>query len=693
MDEKDFLLEIGTEEIPARFMLGILKDFEKKATKWLESLNISFESIKTYGTPRRMVLYITKLAEKQLDQDILVKGPSKKVAFNDNVITNAGLGFAKSQGVEPEQLEVRSTENGEYVYVVKHIKGVNTIELLHSVKDIILDLHFPKNMRWGDYDLKFVRPIKWILCLYGQQIVPFTITDQASSNKTYGHRFLSKNEIIVDQPANYFQLLLDEFVIVNQSHREQEILKELKNIESEYNVKIPIDKDLLEEIVYLVEYPTALIGSFDEQFLLIPNEVLITSMKEHQRYFPVLNLDNQLQARFVTIRNGDDRSIDTVRKGNEKVLRARLADARFFYDEDKKIPIETFNEKLKNIIYHVELGTIADKVDRVTNISNQISGLFKMNSEDTEHILRIASLSKFDLVTHMVYEFPELQGFMGREYALIAGEDKEVADGLFECYLPRFAGDDIPKSLNSSIVSIADKIDTIVGCIGIGIIPTGSQDPYALRRQATGICQIIKGNLLELPLGTLIDISIGVLNEKKLFKKDIEILRQEVVDFFMLRVKNILQDEEIRYDIIDASISSTNNNLLDILNKAQSLQDALQYTWFNGVIDSFNRIKNITSNVSTDFSTDKSLFIEEVEHELYVAYSNNRNIFVGAVKSRDYKYAISIINVIKPLIDKYFDKVMVMDKNINIKNNRLAFLQEFYQTLSLVGDLSKIINK
>jgi len=693
MRENDFLLEIGTEEIPARFMPGILKDFKNKATKWLENLNISFESINTYGTPRRIVLYVTKLAEKQLDQEILVKGPSKKVAFNDNVITNAGLGFAKSQGVEPEQLEVRTTESGEYVYVAKHIKGVNTIELLDGVKDIILDLQFPKNMRWGDYDFKFVRPIKWLVCLYGQQIVPFTIVDQASSNITYGHRFLSENKIIVDQPASYFQLLLDAFVIVNQSHREQEILKELKSIESNYNVQIPIDEDLLEEIVYLVEYPTALIGSFDENFLEIPKEVLITSMKEHQRYFPVLNLDNQLQARFVTIRNGNDRSIDTVRKGNEKVLRARLADARFFYDEDKKIPIETFNEKLKNIIYHVELGTIADKVDRIIEISKQISGLLKINSKDTERTIRIASLSKFDLVTHMVYEFPELQGFMGREYALLAGEDKQVADGLFECYLPRFAGDDIPESLNSSIVSIADKIDTIVGCIGIGIIPTGSQDPYALRRQAAGICQIIKGNQLELPLDILIDIAVGILSKKELLKKEIELLKQEILDFFMLRMKNIMQDEGIRYDIIDASIISTNNNFLDILNKAKALQDALQYSWFNGVIDSFNRIKNITSNVNSDFNVDKSLFVEEVEHELYAIYSTNRNALVEAIKLRDYKHAISTINVIKPVIDIYFDKVMVMDKNIDIKNNRLAFLKELYETLSLVGDFSKIINK
>ncbi len=694
MSAKDFLLEIGTEEIPARFMPGILEDFRQKAAAWLRQLHIGYQELATYGTPRRIVLYVSGLEEKQQDQLIEARGPAKRAAYDDEGnLTKAGSGFMKGQGVTPEQLEVRQTEAGEYLYAIKHVKGIDTVEILSEIRDVVLSLSFPKNMRWGNHDIKFVRPIQWLLCLYDQQIIPFTIAEQATSNVTYGHRFLSSGKQVVQSAKEYEHLLHEQFVIVNQDQRKQRILDEIKRIETENKVTVHVDQQLLEEINYLVEYPTALMGGFDSSFLQIPNQVLITSMKEHQRYFPVLGDNQQLLAHFVTIRNGDSRSLETVQKGNEKVLRARLADARFFYEEDKKVPIDTFNEKLKTVVYHEELGTITDKTERIQAVSEALAGILGINDQELQAMKRSAAICKYDLVTGMVYEFPELQGFMGREYALIAGEDQRVAEAIYEHYLPRFAGDTVPTSLIGSIISIADKIDTIVGCFGIGIIPTGSQDPYALRRQAAGICQIIKNNRLELPLETLFNISIEVCQQRNLLKKDVDHVRKELLDFFMMRIKNIMQEEGVRYDCIDASLAIKSGNILDILESGRVLQVAVERADFSGIIDTFNRVKNISTKAVEEVAVSTELFNSEIESELFQLYKSQQQQIEKAINTRKYQDILESLYQMKPIIDQYFEQVMVMDKNLEIQRNRLAFLNNLYKMMSAAGDLSKIVSK
>ncbi len=695
MSVRDFLLEIGTEEIPARFMPGILENLQKKSAAWLENLHIAYEELTTYGTPRRIVLHIKNLAEHQQDQVLEARGPAVKAAYDEQGnLTKAGMGFAKGQGVEPDQLETREVGANSYVFAVKHIKGEPSVNVLSSIKDVILDLPFPKNMRWGYQETKFVRPVQWLVCLYGSEVIPFSLTDRISSNITYGHRFLSKGPLEVASSADYFSVLESQFVIVDQDERKQAVLREIERIERDHQVHVHIDEDLLEEVNFLIEYPTALLGSFDVEFLEVPEQVLITSMKEHQRYFPVMDGEGNLLAHFVTIRNGNDHAIDTVRKGNEKVLRARLADARFFYEEDKKSQIDTLNQKLRSIVYHEELGTIADKVERIGSLSEQIANYIdKEQALDTIQLQRAVQICKFDLVTNMVYEFPELQGVIGKHYAELAGEATNVSQAVFEHYLPRFAGDILPQSQIGAIVAIADKIDTIVGCFGIGIVPTGSQDPYALRRQAAGICQIIRHLQIELPIDELVEFALHVFADKKLLKKDRSVLKQEVIDFFMLRVKNSMQEDGIRYDCIDAILAVGTYNILDMFRRAATLQQAVEQPWFKGLAESYNRIRNIASKADASISFREDLFKETVEKELFDAFENCRSQSQELMHQRKYDEIVELYCALKPVIDRYFEKIMVMDENIDIRQNRLAFLQEMHSMMSIIGDFSKIFIK
>lgn len=700
MHKEDFLLEIATEEIPARFMSRIFSDLENKSKKWLNDLQLNFESIKIYGTPRRICLYIEGLDNKQSDQELLIKGPAKKIAYDSTgELSKAGLGFIKSQGAGLEDLEIRELDGIEYLYIHKSVKGDKTINLLAEIKDIILNLQFPKNMRWNKYDIKFVRPIKWLLCLYGTEIVDFDIINIKSDRFTYGHRFLSTEKIIINNPKEYIDKLRKAYVIVDQEERQNLILSQLKELEKSENIKIKVDEDLLNEINYLVEYPTVFMGAFDKDFLDIPDEVLVTSMKEHQRYFPVFDQENNLKANFIAVRNGDEYSLELVRKGNEKVLRARLSDAKFFYEEDKKESLDSFVEKLDNIIYQKELGTVSDKIKRVEKVAKYLAVQFKLNEHDKDQLKRISYLSKFDLVTLMVNEFPELQGFMGREYANISGEPADVCQAIYEAYLPRFAGDILPESSYGAIMSIAEKIDTIVGCFGIGLIPTGSQDPYALRRQATGICHIIKEHKLDLSLESLISKSIAIFQEKNLLNRDIDEILIEILDFFRLRVKNMLQEEDVRYDLIDASIVKI-DNILDNFALAHYLQANIEEEWFIKIIDAYNRVTNISKSAKiidydnhTNAEVDKELFVQTIEQDLYNLFKGKEQNIKSSVNKRDFKGAYEDIKTIQPLINQYFDQVMVMDPDEKIKNNRLIYMSKLQNLLSDVADLSKIVSK
>ncbi|MEG2343940.1 MAG: glycine--tRNA ligase subunit beta, partial [Acidaminococcaceae bacterium] len=477
------LFEIGTEEIPAKFMPEILKQLQTLAENKLTEARIPFTAVTVCGTPRRMTFIAEGVALMQADTMVESKGPAVKIAYGaDGTPSKALQGFARGQGVDLEAIEVR----GDYVFAVKHLAGQKVMELLPDLLlDLLQTLTFPKTMRWADYDFRFVRPIRWLVALLGDQIIPVEITGVKAGNKTLGHRFLSQGELVIPCAADYEKILREHFVLVNPDERRTLIREQVSTLAQSEGGLAEIDEELLEEVTYLVEYPTALCGHFDEKFLSLPKEAVITPMREHQRYFPVFSPTGQLLAKFITVRNGGPHALAVVAHGNERVLRARLSDAEFFFNEDCKQTLENRLEKLKTVVFQDGLGNVYEKSQRLSSLAVVLRNSIGIKFDD-EILKRTALLAKTDLVTGMVCEFTELQGVMGREYALRDGEKPEVAQGIFEHYLPRFAGDVLPSSTQGRCVSIADKLDNIAATFSRGLIPTGSQDPYALRRQAIG---------------------------------------------------------------------------------------------------------------------------------------------------------------------------------------------------------------
>ncbi|MGA9175426.1 MAG: glycine--tRNA ligase subunit beta, partial [Thermoactinomyces sp.] len=491
MNKRELLLEIGCEEIPARFVDGAVKQLAQKLTDWLNEKRISYESYQTYATPRRLTVSIQGVAERQADLYEEVKGPAERIAKTpDGAWSKAAEGFARKQGVSVDSLTLKEIKGENYVFAKVHHEGANTaLELQKGLPEVLQGLHFPKTMRWHGRT-RFIRPVRWLVCLFDHEVVPVKWAGLTAGRKTRGHRFLG-HEIEIAHPAEYVEALKQQYVIVDVAERRNLILDQLRQLQEQHDWVIPVDPGLLEEVVHLVEYPTALFGTFNEEFLALPKEVLITTMREHQRYFPVEDRDGKLLPYFVTVRNGDDRHLETVAKGNEKVLRARLADARFFYEEDLKQTIEKAVAKLDQIVYQEELGSVGDRVRRMADLASAIGERLGLDQEELKQLNRAAHIAKFDLATQMVGEFPELEGFMGRTYALKAGEEAAVAEAIFEHHLPRFSGDDLPQTKIGGILALADKMDAICSSFGIGIQPTGSQDPYGLRRKAAGIVQIL----------------------------------------------------------------------------------------------------------------------------------------------------------------------------------------------------------
>ena len=487
----DYLLEIGTEEIPAKFMPKALAQLKELAAKSLEDKRIAFAGIRALGTPRRLALIINGLAEKGEDLSEEVRGPAKKAAYDsEGNPTKAVLGFARGQGVEVDSLIVKEINGNEYVYATKHTAGVETKPYLGTmIPELVASVYFPKTMRWGALDYRFPRPIRWIVSLWDQEVLPVTIAGVAAGKTSRGHRFLGSDAVTLTGAVNYEKELEAQFVIVDPARRQAESWAKIQAVARANNAVVEEDQELIEEVTYLIEWPTALMGSFSEAYLEIPEEVVITPMREHQRYFPVRDREGKLLNRFVTVRNGGERSLDVVTAGNEKVLAARLSDARFFWDEDRKQPLEAYLPRLEKVVFQEKLGTVGDKVRRIEGLSAYLADVLKVDAETKADALRAARLAKADLVTNMVFEFTELQGIMGRYYALESGEKPAVAEAVLEHYQPRFAGDSTARTLTGALAAIADKMDTIAGIFSVGIEPTGSQDPYALRRAAMGVCQ------------------------------------------------------------------------------------------------------------------------------------------------------------------------------------------------------------
>ncbi|REK77398.1 glycine--tRNA ligase subunit beta [Paenibacillus paeoniae] len=690
---KDLLLEIGLEEVPARFVRAAMNQLKDKTEKWLADSRIQHGEVEVFATPRRLAVLVREVAEKQSDSNEEAKGPSRKIAQDEaGNWSKAALGFARSQGVDPEQFYFQELAGVEYVYARKSSIGAETSGLLpEGLSQLITSMSFPKNMRWGNNELRFVRPIRWMVALFGEDVIPFEITGVATGHTSRGHRFLGEDAVI-GEPGQYREALRQQQVIVDVKEREALILKQLDELKTEKGWTIAVKEDLLEEVLFLVEYPNALFGTFDPSFLQIPQEVLVTSMREHQRYFPVLDEQGKLLPYFVTVRNGDLRSIELVAKGNEKVLRARLSDAKFFYEEDHKLSIERANGKLESIVYHEELGTVADKVRRITAVSETIASKLDIDQSAAVHISRAAAVCKFDLVSQMVYEFPELQGIMGEDYARKLGESEQVAKAINEHYQPRYSGDAVPSEMTGAIVSLADKIDTIVGCFSIGIIPTGSQDPYALRRQAAGIVNILLAFDFKLQLSELYDIALDVHKQRGLKRSEADV-RKELNDFFALRVKNWLTEQGYRYDIVDAVMTAGIDDLVQTANRASAVA-----AWtteeakadFKLIVEQFNRVSNLASKAAS-VSVDPSLFAESAEGNLYDAWMGQKETFQEAISNRKVDEALQSLASLKPVIQAYFDSVMVMAQDEKVRDNRLATLRGIAGDIAAVADFSKLV--
>ncbi|MDO7788218.1 glycine--tRNA ligase subunit beta [Desulforamulus aquiferis] len=689
---KDFLLEVGIEEMPARFLGPALGQLKELAAKMLQEQRINCGDIATYGTPRRLVLHVKDVAERQSDLEKEIKGPAKKAAYDiDGNPTKAIQGFLKSQGVNLEDLVVRPIGQVEYLYAIKREEGRPAADVLAEITPaMITGLHFPKPMRWGSLEMRFARPIRWLVALYGEQVVPFELANLKSDRYTFGHRFLTTGGFEILNPDDYFNRIRAAYVLVNPAERKEIIWRQIQELAAAEGGRVEPDEDLLEEITNIIEWPTALCGSFDDNYLNLPEAVLVTPMREHQRYFPVMGEDGKLLNKFIAVRNGTSAHIEIVTAGNEKVLRARLADAAFFFDEDLKRPLAEKVEGLKKIVFLEGLGSIADKVDRIGALAEHISETMGANGVQAEQIQRAALLAKADLVTNMVYEFPELQGLMGREYALRNGEDPVVAEAIFQHYLPRSAGDQLPDTLAGRSLSLADKMDTIVGCFSIGIQPTGSQDPYALRRQALGVCNIIIDGRLHISLDQIIEWAYQGYSEGVELKQELNQVKNEIQEFFKQRLRGILTDRGLTYDTVEAILAAGFEDITDVVERGQALASFRSEPAFGALMTAFNRANSLAKHAKVS-----DMVEERLEHPAEVELYRQLTLLIKEVQplveKREYTIAFERIAGIKDHLNNFFENVMVMVEDQQVKANRLAMLKQLTDLSLSMADFSKIV--
>lgn len=680
---KDLLFEIGAEEIPAGFMPNILGQLKTLAETKLNDAHLPFESIATYGTPRRLALIVKGLGDTSAEISERHKGPSASIAYDaDGNATKAAIGFARGKGLDVADLVV---EDG-YIYAETKTAGVPAKDIVTDMlPQLITGLNFPKSMHWGNLDAKFVRPVRWLVALLDEEVIPVEFATVKSGNVTRGHRFLGADEISIKNAASYVDTLKENFVMVDQDARRELISKQLHDIAASKNASIVWDDDLLEEINYLVEWPTALCGGFEESYLALPDAAIITPMKDHQRYFPLVDQDGKLLPMFLTVRNGSDHSIEVVQAGNERVLRARLDDAKFFFNEDRKKPLIDRQDGLTKIVFQEGLGNLADKTERLLTLGRVFSEECELHEDARVVLERATELAKTDLTTGMVTEFTELQGVMGKEYALLDGESPEVAEAIFEQYLPRFAGDVLPQTEAGKVLSIIDKIDNIVATFSRGLIPTGSQDPYALRRQTIGILNILLNSEWNISLRPIIVESMNLLNVPA--DKQDELLGQ-VEEFITLRLKNIFLDREVPHHVIDLLLS---NNELSVAD-AEGLVKALLANRIDEnveLVQAFTRMYNLVKDV-TYTGVDESLLKEEAERALYEMATKASEASIDAWDKNDYDAVVAVPATLVPAINKFFEDVMVMDKDEAIKANRLQLVRLAYSVMAIIGDISAL---
>lgn len=690
---KNLLLEIGLEEMPAHVVWPSIKQLEEKVSNFLSENNLTFEAIETFSTPRRLAIRVTKIPDRQDDVQEEVKGPAKKIALDaEGNWSKAAQGFVRGQGLTTDAITFRELNGVEYVYVTKYIHGKESKEVLTGLLDVVKSMNFPTMMHWGDTMFEYIRPIHWIVALLDDEVIPFELLDVKTGRTTEGHRFLG-DQVELSDPSEYEGKLEEQFVLADAHKRQQLIVEQIEAIAEKNKWVIPLDPDLLEEVTNLVEYPTAFVGDFEERFLSIPEEVLVTSMKEHQRYFEVRNQAGMLLPHFISVRNGNSVKLDNVIKGNQKVLAARLEDGEFFFEEDKKLSIEACVEKLKNVTFHEKIGSMYEKMQRVGQISQVIGKRIGLSEEELADLKRASEIYKFDLVTNMVGEFPELQGIMGEKYALLKGEKPAVATAIREHYLPISSEGALPQTAIGAVLAIADKIDSVLGFFAVGMIPSGSNDPYALRRQTYGIVRIVEAQGWTFPFTDMQGAIVDAINEDVLdygihFNRD----QKEFIDFFKGRLRQRLQIQNIRHDVIDAVVDSRQDDLVQIFKTAQIFDQHVTDAHFKEAMEALTRVINLAKKADMSvitFKVDQTLFENASEKELYDAVKEAEDEFANQSMAENYQTLTNL----RPVIERYFNDTMIMVEDEKVRDNRLNQLAIIARMANALASIDKIITK
>ena len=687
-----YLLEVGVEEMPAHVVTPSIKQLHQRVADYLKEERISFDEIQEFATPRRLALLIRGLADKQPDVDETVKGPAKKIAQDsDGNWTKAAIGFTRGQGATVDDIEFREVKGEEYVFVEKHIAGKPVAKVLAGLPNVITAMNFPTLMKWGYNNLQFIRPIRWLVSLLNDQVVPFSILDVAAGRTTRGHRFLG-HDIELATAEDYEAELEKEFVIVDPLRRKKVISDQIDAIVEEHDWVIDKDPDLLEEVTNLVEWPTAFAGSFDKKYLVLPDEVLITSMKDNQRFFYLRDHQGKLLPNFIAVRNGNKEHLENIIKGNERVLVPRLEDAKFFYEEDQKLTIDQYVDRLKKVSFHDKISSMYDKMQRVAVIAQLLGKRLNLSAAELADLDRAAHIYKFDLTTQMVGEFAELQGVMGEIYAKLFGEKDDVAAAIREHYMPISAEGNLPATKLGAILAIADKLDSILSFFAVDMIPSGSNDPYALRRQAFGIVRIINDRGWHLSL-----LGIQPFLIKSFADSDVAIdfdltkNAPAVRTFFLDRLKQFFSGRRLRHDIIDAVTDTENDDIETVFEAAAAIDEHKEDTDFKDAVEALTRVLRISKKGHPGLAAqvDPSLFENPSEKKLYTAVNE---VAAGAA-NRTVAENFAELRQLAPVITEYFDENMIMDKNEDVRNNRLAQLAIIARLARVMGNLNDLIVK